>query len=958
MKIYYLFMMMRILKKLFLFVLPLSLQAQLELSFESQQLSGAFQINGAEAIIYDGSENVLIQKSAEFLSSDIEKVTGRKTPLATQRRGLSQNVIILGTITESEYIKDLVQSGKLNIDEIAGAWEGFIIQRVNNPFPGIDEALVIAGSDRRGVAFGSFTLSEKMGVSPWYWWADIPVQKQENIWLKTERYVSEGPSVKYRGIFINDEAPALRNWAKEKFGDFNHLFYEKVYELLLRNKANYLWPAMWVPSIFNEDDPLNPKLANDYGIVISTSHHEPLMRSHNEWYKFGGGDWNYVTNKEKLQEFWRGGIKRMGDYESVVTVGMRGDGDEAMSEETAVGLMQEIIADQREIIEEVTEKPAAETPQVWAVYKEVQDYYDKGMRVDDDIMVLFCDDNWGNLRILPKKKDLNHSGGYGLYYHFDFVGGPVSYRWLNTVQIERTWEQMNLAYQYGVKDLWLVNVGDIKPMELPISFFLDFAWQPEAIQAKDLPSFYTNWVEQQFGEHFTTEIAELLALYTKYNARRTPEMLKPDTYSLPNYREADRIVEEYNLLLSKAKTIYSQLPEQYQAAFYQLVLSPIEMCATVNEMLVASEKSKIYAKQGRASANMYAERVKELFEKDARLAEEFHTELMDGKWNHIMSQTHLGYTSWNNPEVNAMPPVFAVDLKEEASLGFAIENGKDSSADEPLSFSQFDNLADQSFYLEVFNKGSKPLKYQISTKEDWIKISKTKGEIQYDEKVFVSIDWSKVPSGKSIGTITLEGAGEKVQISVPAFKSSEKAVGFIETHGVVSMDANHFTAKRDKDNVSWTAVPNLGRTGSSMMISPVNIDRQTLENAASLEYDFTLLNPGEIKVHSYLSPTQDFRKEDGLHFAVSIDNQEPVVLNMNEGETIPDYTYPKWWNDSVGDHIKIRSSQHTVSSSGKHTLKIWALDPGVVFQKFVIDAGGLKESYLGPPESKYVKENK
>src|SRR5690606_3443001 len=294
-------------------------------------------------------------------------------------------------------------------------------------------------SDKRGAAYGTFTISEKIGVSPWYWWADVPAKKSDNLFIKKDKFTSKGPSVKYRGIFLNDEAPALTGWVQEKFGSFNHEFYEKVFELLLRNKANYLWPAMWQPRVFAEEDPLNPQTADDFGIVMSTSHHEPMMRAHEEWSANGGGAWNYETNKEALQKFWKGAIERMGNHESVVTMGMRGDGDEAMSENTAVDLLKTIIADQRQIIADVTGKPAEETPQVWAIYKEVQDYYDKGMRVDDDIMILFCDDNWGNIRILPKKEDLNHKGGYGLYYHFDFVGGPVSYRWLNVTQIERVW---------------------------------------------------------------------------------------------------------------------------------------------------------------------------------------------------------------------------------------------------------------------------------------------------------------------------------------------------------------------------------------------------------------------------------------------------------------------------------------------------------------------------------------
>ena len=342
-------------------------------------------------------------------------------------------------------IEELINSKKLDGKALKGKWEKHIITTISNPFKGIDKALVIAGSDKRGTIYGIYDLSKKMGVSPWYYWAEVPVAKQENLYIKPGSFTNGEPSVKYRGIFINDEAPALRGWAEEKFGGFNHLFYDKVFELILRSNGNYLWPAMWRPTAFADDDPENPKLADEYGVVISTSHHEPMMRTHDEWSRYGKGSWNYKTNKENLQEFWRQGIVRMNTYESVVTLGMRGDGDEAMGEDTAVDLLKEIIRDQRKILTEVTQKPIEQTPQVWAIYKEVQDYYDKGMRVDDDIMILFCDDNWGNVRILPKKEDFNYKGGFGMYYHFDFVGGPVSYRWLNVTQIEKVWEQMKLS---------------------------------------------------------------------------------------------------------------------------------------------------------------------------------------------------------------------------------------------------------------------------------------------------------------------------------------------------------------------------------------------------------------------------------------------------------------------------------------------------------------------------------
>lgn len=955
---------------LFFLLAPGLAFSQIEVSNKVEKESVYFPIANkafSASIVYAGSENVLIKKSAEFLAGDIEKVTGKKPTVAATEKATQDNIIIVATVGNNVLINRLIAEKKLDASPIINQWERFIIQTVNNPFPGVKQALIILGSDRRGAAFGVFTLSEKMGVSPWYWWADSPVKRNETVYLKKSRYVSDSPAVKYRGIFINDEAPALRNWAREKFGGFNSKFYENVYELLLRNKANFLWPAMWLPTAFNDDFPDNPRVADEYGIVISTSHHEPMMRAHHEWSRFGGREWNYETNKKQLQEFWRGGVERMGNYESMVTMGMRGDGDEAMSGESAVGLLQTIIKDQRSIIADVTGKPASEKPQLWAIYKEVQDYYDKGMRVDDDIIVLFSDDNWGNLRYLPEKKDSKSNGKYGLYYHFDYVGAPVSYRWLNTTQIERVWEQMNLTYEAGVKDLWIVNVGDIKPMELPISFFMDYAWNPRAFKAGDLIGYYQKWVKQQFGDLFTKEIAELLSLYTKYNARRTPEMLTPGTYSLLNYREADRIVNEYKELEERSRAIYKQLPNAYKSAFYQLVLSPIELSSNVNEMYVAAGKNKLYGSQGRASANLYADKVKELFKRDATLTRQYHEELENGKWNHMMSQTHMGYTNWNHPRANVMPAVSYTQIDTSAQLGFMVEYGPEapwngfSVEANPLfssSFAEFDGINKQSYYLEVFNMGSKELDYMVEPQNEWISVSKTKGKIQYDEKVFVSINWNQAPKGKAVGTIVIRGAGKEYSVEVPIRNDLPAASGFIANNGVVSFEAAHYTRKVESQGISWTVVPNLGRTNSSVIVEPVTAPRVSINaNSPRVEYEFTVFDAGDLTVEAYLSPTQDFKKQGGLKYALSIDDGTPEIINMNEGEVKPDYEYADWWSKSVADHIKIKKSVHKGIGTGKHTLKVWMVDPGIVFQKFVIShGGGLRPSYLGPEESMYVKK--
>jgi hypothetical protein len=448
--------------------------------------------NGKSAPLYISSKDYPgVIRALNDLQEDIGRVTNAKPAVSLDKIPHASEIVIAGTLGKSSVIDKLISDKKINVDNIKGQWDAYQIQVVENPLPNVKRALVIAGSDKRGTIYGIYDISEKIGVSPWYWWADVPVKKQSDLYINSNFKTTNKPVVKYRGIFLNDEAPALSNWAREKFGGLNHKFYAHVFELLLRLKGNYLWPAMW-DNNFDDDDSLNQNLADEYGIVMGTSHHEPMMRSWKEWGKFGHGDWNYQTNDSALREYWRRGIKRMNDYESIVTLGMRGNGDEAMSQTANIGLLERIISDQREILAEVTGKDVTKIPQVWALYKEVQEYYDKGMRVPDDVTLLLCDDNWGDLRKLPKLDAKPRKGGYGIYYHFDYVGGPRNYKWLNTNQIERAYEQMHLAYEYGVKRIWIVNVGDLKPMEFPISFFLDYAWNPNKFTPQNLPDYYVN----------------------------------------------------------------------------------------------------------------------------------------------------------------------------------------------------------------------------------------------------------------------------------------------------------------------------------------------------------------------------------------------------------------------------------------------------------------------------------
>lgn len=634
----------------------------------------------AAPILIDDNIDSGILKAITNLSVDVDKVTGVSPLLKVDKVSAEETVLLIGTIGRSEYIDDLVKNKKINASELQGKYEKYLIQTVQNPFEGVKEALVIAGSDKRGTIYGIYELSKQIGVSPWYYWADVPIKKQQNIYIKRGKYTEGEPAVKYRGIFLNDEAPALSGWANVTFGGFNSKFYEKVFELILRLKGNFFWPAMW-GSAFYDDDPQNGVLANEMGIVMSTSHHEPMAMAQSDWHRYVKRNnlpniWDYTKNTKALQESWRFGMKRAKDWEKVVTVGMRGDGDEAMSEDTNIALLEKIVKDQRKIISEVTGKKPEETPQVWALYKEVQDYYDQGMRVPDDVTLLFCDDNWGNVRKLPEINSKPHKGGYGMYYHFDYVGAPRNSKWININPIQRVWEQMNLTYTHGVDRIWVVNVGDLKPMEYPISFFLDMAWNPSQFNPHNLLDHTEKWCEQQFGGKYAKEAAQLINLYSKYNRRVTPELLNDKTYSLENYNEFETVMNDYRNLVIDAMRLYYLMPSEYKDTFDQLVLFPINACSNLYEMYYAQAKNKSYAAKKDVQANYWADKVKDCFKRDSLLTVHYNQTIAGGKWPHMMDQVRIGYRSWNNPPKSIMPKVeYIMQTKDYQNKVFVKKNG-------------------------------------------------------------------------------------------------------------------------------------------------------------------------------------------------------------------------------------------------------------------------------------------
>jgi len=916
--------------------------------------SFALILNGkSAALTYSSNDFPGVARAMNYFRSDLKMVSGNQPQLDADALPGATPLVIAGTVGHSKLIDQLVSEKKIELSVLNGKWEQFIIQVVENPFPGIKKGLVIAGSDKRGTIFGIFELSKQMGVSPWYWWADVPVETQKNIYVKAQRFTLGEPAVKYRGIFLNDEEPALGRWAVEKFKGFNSQFYEKLFELVLRMKSNFVWPAMWWGA-FNSDDPKNTQLADDMGIVMGTSHHEPMNRAHAEWKPFGGKEWNYEKNPEQLRKFWTQGIERTKNTETIVTLAMRGDGDMAMSPGTNVALLQKIVEDQRKIILDVTKKPITATPQVWALYKEVQDYYDNGMRVPDDITLLLCDDNWGNIRKLPKPGAAKRAGGYGIYYHFDYVGDPRNYKWLNTNQIERTWEQMNMAYRHGVDRIWVVNVGDLKPMEFPTEFFLDFAWNPDLMPVNKLTEYSRQWAENQFGSKYSTQIASLIDNYTRFNSRRKPELMEPTTYSLLNYREADRIVNEYNELAKKANSLYEKMPENYKDAFFELVLHPIIACANLNNLYVTVGKNRLYAAQGRVAANGLSEEAKRYYINDSIISDRYNHKIAGGKWNHMMDQTHIGYTYWQQPVKNSMPKVETVALKQGAEMGVSIE-GSDKwwpESQEKAKLPELDPIQKQHFYIDVFNRGSQPFDVVIKPSSKLVKVSAEKVRIEKESRIWVEADWKNIPKNITEVPISITGAGKMVEVAAvlnPLLNINPKEHGFAESNGFIAFEAEHYSKLVSQGEAGWQKIPGLGRTLSAMMPVPVNSPSLTLDqNSPRMDFDVLFNTSGEVTVSALISPTLNIYNNEGLCFAVSFDSQQPQIVNIHKGRTNPD------WMESVRGNIVELKTKHRLEKAGKHTLKIWMIDPGIVLQRILIDCGGLKPSYLGPLESKKI----
>ena len=947
---------------------------------------GAFRLAAggtAASILVSGEDWQGVVRAASDLGQDIGRVTGTAAQVVkadTPRQGS----IIVGTIGKSPLIDGLVKAGKLDVDGVRGQWESFVIETV-------DGSLVVAGSDKRGTIYGIYDISEKIGVSPWYWWADVQPRKSASLYVKNGRYVQPSPKVKYRGIFINDEWPSFGGWATAKFGWLNAKMHAHLFELLLRLKANFFWPAMWATA-FNEDDPKNPELADMYGIVMGTSHHEPMMRAHKEYTRRRGevGEWNYATNKARLDSFFTAGLRRNKAYDNIITIGMRGDGDVAMSDggdQENMRVLADVVKGQREIIRNVYGCDPSEVPQLWAIFTEVQRYYDKGFTVPDDVLLLFCDNNWGYLRRTGPKKELGRRGGLGLYYHIDMNGGPWNDRWVTTTTVPKLREQLHLAYRTGIDDLWIINVGDLKPKEMPIDFIMRYAWNPDLIKTGCEQAYLTEWAAQCFGDDLSADVADIVARYTKYNLWRKAEVQVPGIFSIANHREADRVDSLWLSLEEKAEAVRRQVPGESLDAYYQLVYYPAVASSGVARMYNAVARNRAFARQGRPQAAAWQQLAESLFERDRRLTAYYNDTLAGGKWKNMMQDKHIGYTKWSMPDDNILPRMKAVTPVEGAQMGVVAEGNEHAdNYNSALALPVFDSMLDQNYYIDVFNRGTAGFQFTATCSEPWVKLSESKASIDGadgERRILVSIDWSKAKTGCNEATVTLEGGGKAVDVAVKAVKGDAPEIKgrfFGNLSGAeFSVPAHMFSRNLTGEGQSWTLLPGLGRGEGCMGAGDVcrQAGGDLTSNRPTLEYQMLLPDTNVVTLCICILPVQDVQPERGLRLAVQIDGQKPVVLDARQGfvDTFAEYTkenlalspnlkplpevektiiltgYGQERRNEVFDNMRWLTARLPVAGGGLHTLKIMMVDPEVVLERIIVNPDNAHPSYFGAPET-------
>ena len=932
------------------------------------------------AILYDASDAAVVKRAAELFAADVEAVTGRR-PQVTSATGETGPAVIVGTVGGSALIRRLSEAGKIDTAPLEGAWERYLIQTVANPLPGIRKALVIAGSDRRGAAYGLFTLSELIGVSPWYWWADVPVKKHAALHVDAPPTYSQTPSVRYRGIFLNDEDWGLTPWASQTFeperGNIGPRTYAKVCELLLRLKANYLAPAMHPVSTSFNQIPENKLVADTFAIVMGSTHCEPLLlNTASEWDTQTMGPWNYDKNKEGINRVLTQRVRENSPYENVYTLALRGLHDGAMSTtlpmHEKVRMLQQALLDQRQILAENIDRPVETVPQAFTPYKEVLEIYSNGLELPDDVTIVWPDDNYGYMKRLSGVREQRRTGRSGVYYHVSYLGVPHSYLWFSTTPPSLMYEELRKAYDTTADRLWLLNCGDLKGSEMQVSLFLDIAWDIGRFTADNVVTYPARWLAGIFGEAYYDRLEAMTREHLRLAFPRKPEymgwgyhwnrfdhnceQLTDTDFSFTNYDEAPRRLEAYRKLGARAEALLHEIGDEARPAFYQLVYYPLRGAELMNRMTLGGQRNRWYARQGRAATNAVRDEVQRCYD-SLQVITRGYNSLLGGKWNHMMSmrQNYDGVSAYFN-----LPHLATHDAAGAPRLALQVAGEDVTGARAFHALPAFDNYLRRTYPVEIYNRGGGTLAWTAHASEPWVVLSKSAGKTADEERITVGIDWEKAPSGNAVPAQIVFRAGEqseKVLVSLfnPTAPSRAELRGiYVENNGCVSIPAAGCHRVRENDRIKITAVEDLGIEGPALQLgdptAPLQIFRS--RDVPCAEYDFYAFDAGSVDVYTYVLPTfplhadRDFRIGENTNtdtkYSVQIDDGALATPSSSHVE------YSQVWFESVLRNCAVNKSTLHIDKPGRHTLRIRVGDPGIVLQKIVLDFGGMKRSYLGP----------
>ena len=932
------------------------------------------------AILYDASDAAVVKRAAELFAADVEAVTGRR-PQVTSATGETGPAVIVGTVGGSALIRRLSEAGKIDTAPLEGAWERYLIQTVANPLPGIRKALVIAGSDRRGAAYGLFTLSELIGVSPWYWWADVPVKKHAALHVDAPPTYSQTPSVRYRGIFLNDEDWGLTPWASQTFeperGNIGPRTYAKVCELLLRLKANYLAPAMHPVSTSFNQIPENKLVADTFAIVMGSTHCEPLLlNTASEWDTQTMGPWNYDKNKEGINRVLTQRVRENSPYENVYTLALRGLHDGAMSTtlpmHEKVRMLQQALLDQRQILAENIDRPVETVPQAFTPYKEVLEIYSNGLELPDDVTIVWPDDNYGYMKRLSGVREQRRTGRSGVYYHVSYLGVPHSYLWFSTTPPSLMYEELRKAYDTTADRLWLLNCGDLKGSEMQVSLFLDMAWDIGRFTADHVVTYPARWLAGIFGEAYYDRLEAMTREHLRLAFPRKPEymgwgyhwnrfdhnceQLTDTDFSFTNYDEAPRRLEAYRKLGARAEALLHEIGDEARPAFYQLVYYPLRGAELMNRMTLGGQRNRWYARQGRAATNAVRDEVQRCYD-SLQVITQGYNSLLGGKWNHMMSmrQNYDGVSSYFN-----LPHLATHDAAGAPRLALQVAGEDVTGARAFHALPAFDNYLRRTYPVEIYNRGGGTLAWTAHASEPWVVLSKSAGKTADEERITVGIDWEKAPSGNAVPAQIVFRAGEqseKVLVSLfnPTAPSRAELRGiYVENNGCVSIPAAGCHRVRENDRIKITVVEDLGIEGPALQLgdptAPLQIFRS--RDVPCAEYDFYAFDAGSVDVYTYVLPTfplhadRDFRIGENTNtdtkYSVQIDDGALATPSSSHVE------YAQVWFESVLRNCAVNKSTLHIDKPGRHTLRIRVGDPGIVLQKIVLDFGGMKRSYLGP----------